>query len=239
MRTHIQACINTYTHAHTRTCVHEHTCTCTHTYTCACTQTNKPTHTYIHTCTYIHMHTTTQTCMHVHKQTNKQVYVYVQTYQHTYIHTHTHTRAYIQIGPRDGDKSKKSLMCVHTHTCTQIDRQSRREMVEKELTNKYMHTHKLVNIHTRTHTRAHIQIGTRDGEKLKNALTNQSIVEFPVFTPGNFQKMNLAGYSSRGPTSDGRLKPDVLCPGCVHVCTCVCVCVCVRMCVFVSVCVFV
>jgi subtilisin family serine protease len=62
-------------------------------------------------------------------------------------------------------------------------------------------------------------VGSSDGKALKAAIslktdTSQSVlISFPAFRPGKFQKENLAEFSSRGPTSDGRLKPDVLCPG--------------------------
>jgi hypothetical protein len=60
-----------------------------------------------------------------------------------------------------------------------------------------------------------MQVGTTDGLALKNALAARSSVkvEYPTFKPGKLQDVNLASFSSRGPTSDGRLKPDVVCPG--------------------------
>jgi hypothetical protein len=59
------------------------------------------------------------------------------------------------------------------------------------------------------------QISSSDGAALKNTLHPGASVDvvFPAFRPGDFQSVNLASFSSRGPTLDGRLKPDVICPG--------------------------
>ena len=58
-------------------------------------------------------------------------------------------------------------------------------------------------------------IGSVDGADLKKAISAKDPVQvqFPAFKPGDYQSVNLASFSSRGPTSDGRLKPDVICPG--------------------------
>ena len=59
-----------------------------------------------------------------------------------------------------------------------------------------------------------VQVGFHDGAYIKQHLPSSRVqVWFPAFKPGKYQHVNLASFSSRGLTSDGILKPEVVCPG--------------------------
>jgi subtilisin family serine protease len=58
-------------------------------------------------------------------------------------------------------------------------------------------------------------ISQQNGQALLSMLRSGSVVlTFPFDTSGGRETLgDLTGFSSRGPTYDGRLKPDVVCPG--------------------------
>jgi hypothetical protein len=92
--------------------------------------------------------------------------------------------------------------CLHVCSCVQRHHARRNSC-------KYTYTHARTNTHEQMHAYAHIHTRVCTRREYNGIYASDS-------------SLKVSSYSSRGPTSDGRLKPDLVCPGVSMGNVCVC-----------------